>query len=110
MNVNFVRRSRCIVNMSNLIEVVDSLEHRINTLLKRYQAIKERNELLEGTIIALDGENKKLKGVIEDRQKEINTLKTANALLGSNEYKKETKLKINTLIREIDACMVSLSE
>jgi len=105
-----VLRSICIVNMSNLIDVVDSLEHRISTLLKRYQALKERNELLEGTIASLDDENKNLKDAIEERQKEIHTLKTANALLGSNDYKRETKLKINTLIREIDACMVSLSE
>ncbi|WP_299769798.1 hypothetical protein [uncultured Dokdonia sp.] len=103
-------RSICIVSMSNLIEVVDSLEHRIDTLVNRYQALKERHELLEGTIASLDAENKKLKDTLEERQKEINTLKAANALLGSNDYKRETKLKINTLIREIDACMVSLSE
>lgn len=103
-------RSICIVNMSNLIDVVDSLEHRISTLLKRYQALKERHELLEATIASLDDENKNLKDAIEEKQKEIHTLKAANALLGSNDYKRETKLKINTLIREIDACMVSLSE
>ncbi|MEP0264083.1 hypothetical protein [Dokdonia sp.] len=96
--------------MSNLAEVVDSLEHRINTLLNRYQAVKERHELLEGTIAALDAENKRLKDALEERQQEFNTLKTANALLGSNDYKRETKLKINALIREIDACVVSLSE
>ncbi len=103
-------RSLCIVIMSNLTEVVDSLEHRIGTLLKRYQAIKERHDLLEGTIAALDAENKKLKNSLEEKQQEFNTLKTANALLGSNDYKRETKLKINALIREIDACVVSLSE
>jgi len=47
--------------------------------------------------------------LIANEQK-VNTLKTANALLGSNDFKRETKLKINTLIREIDACIVSLSE
>lgn len=103
-------RSICIVMMSNLAEVVDSLEHRINTLLNRYQAVKERHELLEGTIATLDAENKRLKDTLEERQQEFNTLKTANALLGSNNYKRETKLKINALIREIDACVVSLSE
>ncbi len=96
--------------MSNLTEVVDSLEHRIDTLLKRYQAVKEKHELLEGTITVLDAENKKLKNALEERQQEFNTLKAANALLGSNDYKRETKLKINALIREIDACVVSLSE
>ena len=31
-------------------------------------------------------------------------------MLGSNEYKRETKLKINELVREIDKCITQLSE
>ena len=38
------------------------------------------------------------------------TLKTANAMLGSDENKRETKLKINSLIRDIDHCIAQLSE
>lgn len=36
-------------------------------------------------------------------------LKNTNALLGSDEYKKETKLKINALVKEIDQCIAQLS-
>ena len=88
-------RSLCIVGMSNLIGVVDSLEHKIDTLLKRYQVLKERHELLEKTIASLDEENRNLKTTLEESEKEMKRLKTANALLGSNDYKRETKLKIN---------------
>ena len=96
--------------MSNLTEVVDSLEHRVTVLLERYRALQERHDILEGTIVSLDVENKKLKDHLAQKQQEFNTLKTANALLGSNDYKRETKLKINALIREIDACVAALSE
>ena len=36
------------------------------------------------------------------------TLKFANSILGSDESKKETKLKINALIREIDYCIFTI--
>ncbi len=96
--------------MNNLTEVVNSLETRIDTLLSRYKALQERLDILEGTIVQLDAENGALKEDIAQKQQEFNTIKTANALLGSNDYKRETKLKINALIREIDACVVALSE
>lgn len=96
--------------MSNLTQVVDSLETKVSTLLNRHQALQERLEILEGTIINLDAENSALKVQLDQKQQEFNTVKTANALLGSNDYKRETKLKINALIREIDACVVALSE
>jgi hypothetical protein len=38
------------------------------------------------------------------------TLKIANSLLGSDENNRETKLKINALIRDIDHCIAQLSE
>jgi hypothetical protein len=31
-------------------------------------------------------------------------------MLGSNKHKRETKLKINELVREIDKCITQLSE
>ncbi|MBF30207.1 MAG: hypothetical protein CL529_03380, partial [Aequorivita sp.] len=39
-----------------------------------------------------------------------NSLKMANSMLGSDQHKRETKLKINALIREIDHCVNQLSE
>jgi hypothetical protein len=38
------------------------------------------------------------------------SLKIANSLLGSDENNRETKLKINALIRDIDHCIAQLSE
>ena len=47
---------------------------------------------------------------IEALKKQYETLKLANALLGSEENKRDTKLKINSLIREIDYCIAQLSD
>jgi hypothetical protein len=43
-------------------------------------------------------------------RKEYEALKIANSLLGSEENKRDTKLKINSLIREIDYCIAQLSD
>ena len=96
--------------MSSLSEVVDSLEYRITTLLKQYEDVKQKQVLLYQEVTALQHENEQLKAQLDVGDQKYKTLKTANALLGSNEYKRETKLKINALIREIDACIVTLSE
>jgi len=37
-------------------------------------------------------------------------LKIANTMLGSDDNKRETKLKINALIRDIDHCIAQLSD
>ena len=47
---------------------------------------------------------------IASLESQLDTLKMVNSLLGSEENKRETKLKINSLIREIDYCIAQLSD
>ena len=47
---------------------------------------------------------------IEELKKQNESLKIAKSLLGSDENKRDTKLKINSLIREIDYCIAQLSD
>ena len=47
---------------------------------------------------------------IEALKTQYETLKIANSLLGSDDNKRDTKLKINSLIREIDYCIAQLSD
>lgn len=96
--------------MSSLSEVVDSLEYKIAALLKKYEDVKQSRVVLEKELTVMQQENVELKEELDNRENKIKTLKTANALLGSNDYKRETKLKINSLVREIDACIASLAE
>lgn len=96
--------------MRNLTEIVDSLERRIVKLLQQLNLYKQKNKSLQDELTDIRLENQRLKEHLESSEKRIQTLKAANALLGSNDHKKETKLKINGLIREIDQCIVQLSE
>ena len=47
---------------------------------------------------------------IDTLKKDFESLKMANSLLGSEENKRDTKLKINSLIREIDYCIAQLAD
>lgn len=47
---------------------------------------------------------------ISDWEEKYKALKLANSMLGSTKNKKEAKLKIDTLIREIDHCIAQLSD
>ena len=96
--------------MSQLSELVDSLENRISKLLHSYQKVKESNAKLEDEILTLRSRQDLFQNEIEDWQDQCNSLKLANSMLGSDEYKRDTKLKINALIREIDQCITQLSE
>jgi len=97
-------------NMSEIAAIIDTLESRIQKLI-------EKTGRLEGTIEGLKGELEKSKSVIATQEdgisalkSEYESLKTANALLGSEDNKRDTKLKINSLIREIDYCIAQLAD
>jgi regulator of replication initiation timing len=96
--------------MSELTEIVDNLENRISKLLHKYEVLRQQNHSIHEELTAVKNENTRLAGEIESSLSQVQTLKAANAMLGSNDFKKETKLKINSLIREIDQCIVQLSE
>ena len=96
--------------MSDLTEIVDNLEHRLVKMLQNYKKLEQKQQDLQEELTSLKMEKEQLKNSLQASENRVQTLKAANALLGSNDYKKETKLKINGLIREIDQCIVQLSE
>jgi hypothetical protein len=96
--------------MSNLSEIVDSLENRISKLLHKYESLKQTNtKLEEELVLEKQGHSKTLEELKQWREQSDN-LKVANAMLGSDQFKRETKLKINSLIREIDVCISQLND
>ena len=96
--------------MSDLIEIVDSLENRISKLLHKHELIKKQNEDLIQKIKELETNSEAQSDQLKHWEEKYSALKNANAMLGSDEYKRETKLKINALIKEIDVCIAQLSE
>lgn len=96
--------------MSNIEDIVDSLENKISKVLHKLEVLKQTNlklsEELETSKQQL--QNKELQIVAWGEKYEA--LKMANTILGSDENKRETKLKINALIRDIDHCIAQLSD
>ena len=96
--------------MDDLFDIVSLLENKLKKLLGQYSDLQQYNKrLIE--------QNNELKQKVNDHhqqfsdlEKKYESLRVANAMVGSKEDKHITKLKINTLIREIDKCIVQLSD
>ncbi len=96
--------------MSNLSEIVDSLENRISKLLHKHESIKQTNSNLENELAKEKLEHSKTMEELKQWKEQSDNLKVANAMLGSDQFKRETKLKINSLIRDIDVCISQLND
>ncbi len=96
--------------MSKIEELVDSLENKISKILHKQEVLRQTNAKLSGDLISEQQKYLKLQDEMSTWVDKYETLKMANSLLGSDENNRETKLKINTLIRDIDHCIAQLSE
>ncbi len=96
--------------MSNIEAIVDSLENRISKVLHKLEVLKQTNAKLSEELTTSHQKLSQQDDIISSWQEKYETLKIANSILGSDESKRETKLKINTLIRDIDHCIAQLSE
>ncbi|MFJ1329464.1 hypothetical protein [Capnocytophaga canimorsus] len=96
--------------MGHTYQLVESLKQKVVSLGKQFQSLREENQNLRSSIESLEQKNSELEKQLILWRERYDTLKVANSILGSNENKTEAKLKINALIREIDACIVQLSE
>ena len=96
--------------MGNIESVVDSLENRISKVLHKLEVLKQNNVKLQADLDATQKKMVQQDALISSWEEKYESLKFANSILGSDESKRETKLKINTLIREIDHCISQLSE
>ncbi len=96
--------------MSELVEIVDSLENKISKLLHKLELLGQANKKLEEELVRLKNDNESTKSSVSDWEEKYKSLKLANTMLGSDKDKTEAKLKINTLIRELDYCMAQLAE
>jgi hypothetical protein len=68
------------------------------------------NQELENEVKVLKNNQRAVNETVSEWEEKYNALKLANSMLGSNENKTEAKLKINTLIRELDYCIAQLAE
>ncbi len=96
--------------MSELVKIVDSLEQKISMLLTKLEALNQENSKLQQDLQIANSSSSNTQQSVLDWEEKYNSLKLANSMLGSNTNKTEAKLKINTLIRELDHCIAQLAE
>lgn len=88
---------------------IKDIEFKIKALIDQNHQLKQLNTDLKDNAHLLKKENKELKQSLIHQEEQLKVLKTANAMLGSDDYKTKTKLKINALVREIDQCINQLA-
>ncbi|CAI8405937.1 MAG: Uncharacterised protein [Flavobacterium sp. SCGC AAA160-P02] len=96
--------------MGNTIEAVHLLEEKLKTLLSNYDFLVKENEILLQNTSKLNHQLLEKEQLLEQKERQFNLLKIAKTIEGSDNSTKETKLKINALIREIDKCIIQLNE
>jgi phage-related minor tail protein len=96
--------------MSKIETIVQTLEVKIDKILNQFGSLKDENTALKREIEELKSQNKNQLQLLQEKQTEFDSLKIASSMLGSNEDKRASKLKINALIKEINDCIASLSD
>nr|WP_315256595.1 hypothetical protein [uncultured Flavobacterium sp.] len=96
--------------MSVIAEIIDTLENKIGKLFLKIESLEKNNQdlrlELKNAAVLIQNQSKEAEAI----KAQLETLKMANALLGSDDNKRDTKLKINSIIREIDYCIAQLSD
>ncbi len=98
------------LSMSELVDIVDSLENKISKLLHKVELLNQAKGRLEDELIQIRQDHEATKNSVKEWEEKYESLKLANSMLGSENNKTEAKLKINTLIRELDHCISQLAE
>ena len=96
--------------MSKIETIIQTLEVKIDKILNQFGSLKDENTTLKREIEELKSQNKNQLQLLQEKQTEFDSLKIASSMLGSNEDKRASKLKINALIKEINDCIASLSD
>lgn len=96
--------------MSVIAEIIDTLENKLEKLILKIKNLEKNNQDLKVELTKAAQIIQTQSNEIEALKSQYETLKIANSLLGSEDNKRDTKLKINSLIREIDYCIAQLSD
>ncbi|PRP67095.1 hypothetical protein [Nonlabens agnitus] len=95
--------------MSTLLNRIDQIELKVKALIIENQRLKKELDSKQESIEGFKKQLEVAQEAIQEGNETIVMLKTANAMLGSDDYKTKTKLKINALVREIDQCIAQLA-
>ena len=96
--------------MSAIAAIIDTVENKVEKLFVKMKSLEKNNQDLKNELTETASLIQTQSREIEALKTQYETLKIANSLLGSDDNKRDTKLKINSLIREIDYCIAQLSD
>lgn len=96
--------------MEGFLKTIDLLESKLLILLEKKQEQQEHTLKISQENERLREELSKLKQLNIDLEENFKASKIANTMVGSKDNKLETKQKINSLIRDIDKCIVLINE
>ncbi|MBU2525112.1 MAG: hypothetical protein RQ735_01385 [Flavobacteriaceae bacterium] len=96
--------------MSELSQLVVDVDNKLNKLIIKQQQLLIENKQLRNDLAIYKRQISEQASEVEALQKQIESLRIASTISGSDAFKHETKNKINTLVREIDNCIIQLSK
>ena len=96
--------------MRNVESIVESLELKIVNVLAHLDALKAENQRLKLESAAQKEKAEAQRAALDKKEADLEALRIASSMLGSNDDKRASKLKINALIRDINDCLASISD
>jgi len=92
------------------LDAIHLLQDKLESLFFNYEFLKKENDILLKSTTVLQQKLLEKEQALEIQKKEYDLLKIAKTIEGSSDNTRDTKLKINTLIKEIDKCIFQLQE
>ena len=96
--------------MGNVESTVNSINSKIDKIFEKISQLEIENSSLINELNTLRELNNDKNIELKEKKSELEAIKIANSMLGSNDDKRSSKLKINALIRDINDCIASLTQ
>lgn len=96
--------------MSQLLQLLNLVDDKFVSFVNRYQQTLREKEELQVQLRQAQQKLMDQQHQIGELEATVETLKIASTISGSDKFKHETKIKINTLVREIDQCIEQLTK
>ncbi len=89
--------------------LLDDFKAKLRLLMKRYSALKDEKQEFERKLAEMQDTIAGLKSENEQLVKKYEDLKVAKVLSVNDDERKQVKLRINKIVREIDKCIAQLN-
>ncbi len=91
-------------------ELIHAFEKRLRKLISEYKLLQQQNDMMKAELIRKQDDLMHAHQEILELRKNYDHLKIAKNLATTEEEKKESKLRITKMVREIDKCLALLDE